>query len=213
VSALGRMASGLAGRLFPPPIGTAGALAAFVGQRAAQVAQTALYGYLKARMGTKFPVYFQDPGFAGLIRTASVRLFVSCAGDLAVHAAAAVGGGGRLGPEACAALARRLFRGALDQALAERDRPDVPPDAEAAFAARTAAVDWEAAASGEAAFAGSAVDLARVAPVSEEFKALDRPIVRNSIRFLWIDVRTALARRLDAAAVAADWRGADAGKS
>ena len=60
--------------------------------------------------------------------------------------------------------------------------------------------------SGEAAFAGSIDDLIRNAPVVDEFKALDAPIVRNSIRFRWRDVREELRRRLDAAAVAADWR-------
>ena len=42
--------------------------------------------------------------------------------------------------------------------------------------------------------------------MTEEFKTLDRPIVRNSIRFAWRDVRTELKRRLDPAAVCADWR-------
>ena len=59
---------------------------------------------------------------------------------------------------------------------------------------------------GLAVFSGSAADVVRFAPVSEEFKALDRTIVENSTRFRWIGVRDQLARRLDAAAVCADWR-------
>jgi hypothetical protein len=202
----GGLLARLAQRLFPPPIDSAAALARFVGQRAAWVAQTALYGYLKTRMGTKFPRYFQDPGFAGLIRTASVELFVSCAGDLAIHAAAVAGAGGRLGPDERAALARRCFAAALGEALAAEDAAAVPPGAAEAFAARARATDWQAAAAGEAAFAGSIAELVRVAPVAEEFKPLDRPIVRNSMRFRWREVRVELSRRLDAAAVCADWR-------
>jgi hypothetical protein len=206
VSGLGALLAGLSERLFPPPLDSVAALERFVGQRAALVAQTALYGYLKTRMGMKFPRYFQDAGFAALIRTASVKLFVSCAGDLAIHAAAAVGADGRLGGEERAALARRCFAAALGEALAAEDAAAVPPDATEALAARARATDWEAAASGEAAFAGSVADLVRVAPVAEEFKPLDRPIVRNSMRFRWREVRAELRRRLDADAVCADWR-------
>jgi hypothetical protein len=193
-------------RLFPPPLDTADALARFVGERASLVAQTTLYGYLKTRMGMKFPRYFQDAGFAALIRTASVKLFVSAAADLAIHAAAVTGSEGRLGTEERAALARRCFAAALGEALAAEDAAAVPPDAVEAFAARARATDWEAAAAGEAAFAGSIADLVRVAPVAEEFKPLDRPIVRNSMRFRWREVRVELRKRLDPAAVCADWR-------
>jgi hypothetical protein len=196
----------LSERLFPPPLDTAEALGRFVGERAAYVAQTTLYGYLKTRMGMKFPRYFEDPGFAAEIRAASVRLFASCAADLAIHAAAVAGAGGRLGAAEQAALARACFAAALGRALGEGDAAAVPAQSAEAFAARAWATDWAEAAIGEAAFAGSAADLARVAPVTEEFKRLDRPIVRNSIRFAWRDVRAELARRLDPAAVAGDWR-------
>jgi hypothetical protein len=208
---LSRLGGRLAERLFPPPLDGVKALDGFVGQRAAFVAQTALFGYLKTRMGTSYPRYFEDEGFAALIRTASVRLFASCAADLAIHAAALAGGEDRLGADERAALARHCFGAALRQALGPDDAAALPPDAAEALAARACLTDWEAAAAGEAAFAGSTADLVRVAPVTDEFKRLDRPIVRNSIRFLWRDVRVDLQRRLDAPAVAADWRGRAAG--
>jgi hypothetical protein len=65
---------------------------------------------------------------------------------------------------------------------------------------------WANAAKGEAAFSGSAGDLIRFAPIIEEFKKLDEEIVRNSIRFRWLDVRAQLKKRLDAGSVCADWR-------
>ena len=67
---LGALLARLRDRMFPPPLDTVAALERFVGERAAFVAQTSLYGYLKTRMGMKFPRYFEDPGFAALIRTA-----------------------------------------------------------------------------------------------------------------------------------------------
>ncbi len=74
-----------------------------------------------------------------------------------------------------------------------------------AFAVRAGRTVWASAASGEAAFAGSIEDLIRNAPVVDEFKVQDAPIVRNSIRFRWLDVRKELGKRLDPGAVADDW--------
>jgi hypothetical protein len=55
-------------------------------------------------------------------------------------------------------------------------------------------------------FEASAAAVLDAAPVVDDFKALDRRVVLGSIRFRWIAVREALMRRLDAAAVCADWR-------
>jgi hypothetical protein len=199
---LARLREALADRLFPRPIATADDLARFVGQRAALVAQTSLFGYLKTRMGTSFPRYFEDDAFSQVIRTAAVRLFVSCASDLSVHAVA-LAGDGRLDRSASEGLARHCFAGALAEALPDADA--APPGAAADFDARAGRTAWASAARGEAAFAGSVQDLVRHAPVIDAFKDADAPIVFNSIRFRWREVRAQLRRRLDAEAVCADW--------
>lgn len=195
----------LAERFLPRPIASVDGLARFTGARAAYVGQTSLYGYLKTRMGTRFPEYFEDAEFSASIRSAAVRVFVSCAGDLTVYAVALAGGQGRLDAAASAALARRCFGGALEAGLGIAGG-DAPADAAARFADRAERVLWANAAHGMAAFDGSAEDVIRYAPVTDQFKALDHAIVRNSIRFRWLDIREQLARRLDAAAVCADWR-------
>jgi hypothetical protein len=195
----------LAERLFPRRIETVEALGRFVGQRSAYVAQTALYGYLKTRMGTKFPQYFADDAFAASIKHAAVRQFVSCSADLTVHAAGRVAAEAGMGHGEAAALAGRCYALALGAALAPSDAHLVPEGAATAFAERAARTVW-AGTAGEAAFAGSIADLIRHAPVTDEFRALDASIVGNSIRFRWRDVRAQLQRRLDGAAVGADWR-------
>jgi hypothetical protein len=201
-----RAGSALASRIFARPIGSVDALALFVGQRAALVAQTTLYGYLKTRMGTKFPVYFADDMFAGEIKQAAVRQFVSCAGDLSIHAAAVVAADGALDREAAAGLARRCFATALAQGLVDVDPAMVPVGAEPAFAERAGRTAWAAAAEGEAAFSTSIDGLIRNAPVIEDFKRSDSAIVRNSIRFRWRDVRQELRQRLDGDALREDLR-------
>lgn len=193
------------------PIASVDDLARFVGQRAALVAQTTLYGYLKTRMGTKFVRYFEDEAFAAGIKAGAVRQFVACASDLSIHAAALVAAGGRLDGEAAAALARRCFAAALAQGLEDVEPGMAPADAGRALAARARRTDWARAADGEAAFAPSIEDLIGNAPVVDAFKAQDAEIVRASIRFRWREVRRELARRLDPGAVAGDWRGGPGG--
>jgi hypothetical protein len=201
-AAVAALGGSLADRLFPKPIVDVAGLGAFVGGRAAFVAQTSLYGYLKERMGTSYPRYFEDPAFAGLIRAAAERSCAACAADLAVYAAALTGADGRLAADACAALARRCFADALAAAGAGAQAEDAT-----AFADRAARTLWANVPHGMEVFAASGAAILDSAPVVDEFKALDRRIVLSSIRFRWIGVREQLMRRLDAPAVCADWRG------
>lgn len=199
----GRWRDAVVGRLFPPPVDSVTRLAEFVGGRSAWVGQTALYGYLKTRMGTSFPKYFEDPAFAASIHAAAVRVVGVCAGDLTIYAVALAGDGGRLDPATAAALARRCFA----DAVAAGGAGDVDAATAAAFADRAERTLWPGALRGMATFAPSADAVIRFAPVSDGFKALDETVVKNSVRFRWLDVRERLARRIDAPSVCADWRG------
>ena len=190
---------------------TPDALADFLRTRSSYVAQTSLYGYLKTRMGTSYRIYFEDDTFSASIRTAAVKLFLSCLADLTVYAAALSERDGALPPGGAAALASRCFRVAAERGLADAGAGSVPAENLERFERRLRAADWPAAASdGRHAFAGSEADLVRFAPVIDEYKALDREIVTNSIRFRWRDVRDQLRRRIDAPALGAAMRAAGA---
>ena len=196
----------LAIRFDRSPIDNVEALTEFVRTRSSYVAQTSLYGYLKTRMGTQFPVYFEDEVFSASIRGAAVRLFVSCLGDLTVYAVAISGRGSELAASEAAALARHCFTLGMQRALADVSKETIPANAILHFARRSAEVHWACAAEGAAAFAGSQEDIIRFAPVIEEFKELDREIVSNSIRFRWRDIREQLRKRIDAEGICDDWR-------
>lgn len=177
-------------------------LADFLRTRSSYVAQTSLYGYLKTRMGTSFRIYFEDDTFSASIRTAAVKLFLSCLADLTVFAAALSERDGALPPGGAAALAQHCFRQAAERGLADAGAGPVPAETLERFDLRLRATDWPAAAAdGRHAFAGSEADLVRFAPVIDEYKELDREIVMNSIRFRWRDVRDQLRRRIDAPAL------------
>ncbi len=187
------------------PITTVPELAEFVQTRAAYVAQTSLYGYLKNRMGIKYPEMFADETMAASIDLAKWRTYGSCLADLAIFAAASTGAEGRLNAEDTAGLAARCFHTALDASFDEPEAKDMIEEIRALFEARAAETDWASAADGENAFAASPVDLVRHAPIADELKELDVDIVVNSTRFRWRDIRKQLRARIDPAAVAADW--------
>lgn len=199
---------GIAERLDRTPIDSVERLNLFARTRASYVAQTALFEYLKARMGTQFREYFMDDEFSRAIRDSSVKVFVSSLSDLTVHVVAVVTERQRLGRPESEAMARQCFdRGMLD-ALSDVDNRKIPPDARGRFDLRLREVDWGEAAAGDAAFALSPADLVRYAPVVEEFKKLDRGVVATSIGHKWREVRTAFRQRAVPERIAADWRAA-----
>ena len=187
-------------------LSTVESLAGFTQTRAAYVAQTALFGYLKTRMGTSFRQHFEDEVFSQVIRDSAAKLFVSCLSDLTVFSVATAGRAAGLSDGDLAGLAGYSFRQALAAGLADAEPGEPAEDIFASFDARVRATDWADMAEGESAFAGSVGDLLRFAPVVDEFKALDGAIVRNSIRFRWRDVREQARRRIDGAAIGDDWR-------
>ncbi len=182
------------------------ALVEFVESRSAYIAQTALFGYLKTRMGTSFRFYFEDKGFSGLIREASGKLFLSCVSDLTIFSVAIANERERMSAKACAELARNCFFEAAQRGLANVREVDLTQDVLDVFSQRVETTDWHEAARGRNAFSGSEGDLIRFAPVVDQFKRLDREIVTNSIRFRWRDVREQVRKRIDAKAIWSDWR-------
>ncbi|MEM7057484.1 MAG: hypothetical protein AAF557_07840 [Pseudomonadota bacterium] len=176
------------------PIRDKAALVAFLRSRSAYVAQTALFGYLKTRMGTQYREIFQDPAFAQPLALAQRQVFLDCLADLTVFAVSLTEGG-RLDAMACRTAAAACFTEAANAGLPE-EGPEVD-EAGSAFDERLLLVNWETAHIGENAFTQSPEGLVQAAPVIEGYKDLDREIVINSIRFRWHDVRRQFRDRAD----------------
>lgn len=182
----------------------------FVSARAAFVAQTTLYGYVRTRAGTRYTALFDDDLFVQSLNIAKWQIFLSCTADLAGFVAASVCAGTDRETEARLALA--LFRGALaDYPEPEGAGPDWTEEVRRAETRLQLAQPEISDA--EAAFRASADALVHWAPISEELKVLDEGIVRNSIRFKWREVRERAAALLQAEAVLQDFRPAAAGAS
>jgi hypothetical protein len=192
------------------PIDTVGALAGFVSTRAAFMAQKTLYGYLKTRMGTRYPSVFENADFIVSIDIAKLHIYAACLADLALFAAwrTRAGAGDPPDAQACRALALACFRrGLADNAAAAGSVAAFSAaEAQADFERRLAFWDWVDGPKGAEIFSESPAALVRWSPIAPELKQLDQEIVENSIKFKWREVRRALDRRLDADAVAAEAR-------
>lgn len=192
---------GIGRRWRQEPIVDPAGLRSFIETRASFVAQTSLYGYVRTRAGMRYPELFDDDGFVVSLNVAKWQVWLACLSDIAVYA------GGRLadGQAAAAPAVGRLVQRMVSDILADTGIPsDAGPDfadATRLVLERIAACYWVEVGDAEAAFTDSPPALVRWAPIVDELKQLDEPIVLNSVRFRWQEVRRDLAQALDAAAV------------
>ena len=71
-------------------------LASFLGTRSSHVAQTALYGYLRTRAGTRFPELFENPDILISINIAKWHIWLACVSDLSVFVGQCMHQSGRI---------------------------------------------------------------------------------------------------------------------
>lgn len=193
------------------PLDSISGLARFVSTRAAFIAQKTLYGYLKTRMGTRYPHMFEDDVFVRSIDIAKMQVFAACLSDLALFAARRALQDARLDDIPLDDdLRRRLALHCYRQGLADNAEQAgaieafSPAETEEAFRRRLAFFDWHDGLGDPDIFAESPAALVRWAPIAPELKKFDEEIVRNSVRFAWRDVRGQLEKRIDGAAIAAE---------
>lgn len=183
------------------PVANPAALQHFLSTRASLVAQSTLYGYLRARSGAQFPDLFANDMFVQSINIAKWPIWLACLSDLSIFA------GGLLARRASVPLheVAELMNSTVEAVLAATGvpgeaGPDFPQLADQ-VRTRVRECDWPSVGDDDTSFTESPDALVRWAPVVEEYKALDGKFVRNSVRFRWQDVRRDLRRDLDADAM------------
>ena len=186
------------------PLDTVAALGEFVATRSAFVAQKTLYGYLKTRMGTRYPSMFENDVFVRSIDIAKMHIFAACLSDLTVFAVAHALRDAPPGLAERRALALRFYGDGMSENAAGAPEEFSATDAIEAFSQRTAETDWQGAALDRDIFMLSQPALYRWAPIAPELKSQDADIVENSINFTWSEIRQIFLRRLDAGAVLRD---------
>ena len=176
----------------------------FIASQAAFVAQKKLYGYLKERIGTRWPSMFEDDVFRSSITTASMQVFAASLSDLTIHAVAHALADSAEPDEVKVELARKLYVQGLQKNHAVASEGFNRDQVIAEFDRRLEGTDWNFGALLPENFTRSPAALLRWAPIAQRHKKFDAEIVENSVKFAWVDIREQFARRLDAAAVAGE---------
>lgn len=178
------------------------ALAEFLASRASHVAQISLYGYLRTRAGTRFPEMFENPAILESINIAKWHIWLACVSDLCRFTGQCMHQSGKMNERAI----QQLMSAALQQVL---DEYGTPGDAGSDFAAarekimqRVDDCDWSQHLDDETIFSQSPEALFYWSPIADELKQRDEIIVRNSIRFRWIETRRSVRSMLDCEALA-----------
>lgn len=202
IGALTRLiASGFAFRSDSFPLDDIGRLENFVASRAAFVSQKKLYGYLKERIGTRWPSMFEDEVFRSSIAIASMQVFAASLSDLTIHAVAHALADSGEPDEVKAEVALACYAQGLRNNEIETVNEFDSEEAIAEFAVRLEGTDWNFGALLPENFNRSPIALLKWAPIAQRHKKFDAEIVENSVKFAWVDIREQFARRLDADAI------------
>ena len=162
-------------------------LRSFVSSRSSYIAQVSLYGYLKARAGTRYVSLIKDPLFASSMKTARNQIFFACLMDLTLHVLKTIHARKKQNFQNLDQFARQFFIQTLAKAPEEVFESLKREEVILEFEKRLSRNKWSSTDSHES-FSGSRSALLKWAPVVEEFKIQDEEIVSNSIHFKWLRV-------------------------
>ena len=177
------------------PIDSVAGLNHFVATRSAFIAQKTLYGYLKTRMGTRYPLMFDDDVFVHSINIAKMHVFAACLSDLTVFAIAQALRDVRVHDDSRRVAALRCYDAGIAANTGEAPNEFSPESAIEAFSSRLDETDWHNGALHWENFTRSPDALVKWAPIAPELKQYDVEIVQNSIRYAWRDIREQLRKR------------------
>jgi hypothetical protein len=185
------------------------ALAAFVGARASHVAQTALYGYLRTRAGTRFPEMFENPDILQSINIAKWHIWLACVSDLGIFAGHCLYESGKIDEPALRELMSRVIGQVLDDIGEPEEAGKDFVSAREKIIQRINSCDWKLERDDDTVFSQSPHALFYWAPIADELKERDEAIVKNSVRYRWIDIRRSLRKLLDCEALVETLRAAE----
>jgi hypothetical protein len=160
----------------------------FSSTRAAFISQKTMYGYVKARMGTKFVEMFRDPLIIQSVNIAKMHHFAACLSDLCIFVSARALADPRFDDAARRALAERMFAFGMDE---NKDAGTAEFDSEQAkreFHQRVLFINWSGSLGVRDVFTHSPQSIMRWAPIADHLKALDKEYVENSVKFAWIEI-------------------------
>lgn len=179
------------------PIADQDSLAEFIASRASHVAQASLYGYLRTRSGTRFPTLFENPDILASINIAKWHIWLACVSDLSIYTGQCMYQSGIFDEQAIAELVPQAVQQVLDEAGEPEEAGKDFADSRQRIVQRIANCDWTLKRDDDTVFSQSPEALFYWSPIADELKQRDETIVKNSIRFRWIEVRRSVHKLLD----------------
>ena len=172
-------------------------LRSFVSSRSSYIAQVSLFGYLKARAGTRYISMIKDPLFASSMKTARNRIFFACLMDLTLHVLKTIHSQKQQNFQNLDLFARQFFIQTLAKAPEEVFESQEREEVILEFEKHLSRYDWTGSDDSHESFSGSRSALMKWAPVVEEFKIQDEEIVSNSIHFKWLRICQEFEKQMD----------------
>jgi hypothetical protein len=188
------------------PIDSVAALDDFVATRSTYLAQKTLYGYVKTRMGIRYPAMFEDKNIIASLNIAKMHVFAACLSDLTIYGVAVALHGLAVGNDERQEMARRCYAAGLRAVTADAPAEFSAQDCIGEFDRRLADTDWQSGARQLENFTRSPRALFKWAPIADELKNFDREIIENSVKYAWRDIREQYQKRIVGEAVGADWQ-------
>ena len=169
----------------------------FVITRAAFISQKGLFGYVKTRMGTKYPEMYRDDVMMHSLNIAKMYVYAAALSDLTIWVVANVTEINAIEDAHRNNLAERIFKAGMKQNSDSSVTKFSADEAVSAFKSRIADIDWSGIAISRDVFTESPNAVMKWAPVSDNLKKYDFEFVTNSIRFSWNNVRRQFTKRCD----------------
>jgi len=152
----------------------------FVQERSAHVTQTTLYGYLKTRIGTRYPIMVEDEKFSNSINIAKWNIYVAAISDLTLYVFSYLVNKKNLKQNDAETIFMNIInnelKNGLDQTIYENAKKE--------FILKLKSINWQKFHS-ENPFKDSGLALYNWSPIADELKVLDKEIVLNSIKLKW----------------------------
>lgn len=189
-----------------PDLREFGQLVEFIEKQSLFVSQVTLYTYIKTRAGTQWPKLFENEKYLTSLKIARWHIFAASVADLSIFAAAQFNKSGQADYKICNKVAQKMIAAILSEIEQEDIDESVFFNVIKNSQKRCKETDYAKAAIGDHVFQTSAQALLDWAPIIDDFKKNDEPIIRNSIHLRWIGVRRDLAKGIHTKEILSDFR-------
>ena len=152
----------------------------FVQERSAHVTQTTLYGYLKTRIGTRYPIMIEDEKFADSINIAKWNIYVAAISDLTFYVFSYLIDKKNLKKND----AEEIFLNIINEESKNGLSKNISENAKNEFILKAKNINWHQYYQNNP-FQESGLALYKWSPIADELKILDKEIVLNSIKLKW----------------------------